>query len=102
MTNLIELILTWGRQGHTTDTTGYFTAEQVEQLRRHLNAEHRNQNRRVYGSRNQGYELMLPNNERIGVTNGYGSGFVIYYRQAQPAYFMPETKIPMTAFGETK
>lgn len=98
MTDLIELILTWGRQGHTHDTTGHFSAEQVERLRRYLNSEMRNQNRRVYGQPNKGYELVLPNNERVGVTNGYAQGFVIYYRQAMPAYFMPERKIPMTAF----
>lgn len=98
MTDLIEAILKLGRaRGDFTDTAGSFDQRQVEQLRQYLRREYVSGNRAVSGSWRKGYEMSI-GNERVGVTNGHGP-FRIYYHKVQP-FFLPKTKIPMTAFAK--
>lgn len=82
-TGLIQTVLDWGRGQSTTspvDTNRYFSSEQTETLRRALRCEYVQRNPAVAGSWRKGYELAI-GSEHIGVTNGYSSGFRIYYRR---------------------
>jgi len=81
----IEDIINWGREhardGHARDLTGHFTREQVEQWRRDLRRRYKDGERHIDGDFRRGYEVVTDTGEAVGLTNGYGPGFVVYYRQ---------------------
>ena len=82
---LIAQVLAWGREqnsNHVVDNIGYFDRCQTEQLRRLLRSEFTKNNYNVYGSWRKGYELTV-GNEYVGVTNGHGSHFRVYYRRSK-------------------
>lgn len=80
---VLAQVLAWGRnsnQAHIVDRDGHFDRDQTEQLRRLLRGEFTRNNYNVCGSWRQGYEMTI-GNERVGVTNGHGSQFRVYYRR---------------------
>lgn len=83
---MIENILAWGRQNYTgnssvKDLSGYFDRADVEKWRKELRRQYLDGNRQVDGDTRHGYELEVNDHEAIGLTNGYGPGFVVYYRR---------------------
>ena len=82
---IIDRVLAWGRgqnSNHVVDASGHFDRRQTEQLRRLLRSEFTKNNYNVYGSWRKGYELTV-GNEYVGVTNGHGSHFRVYYRRSK-------------------
>lgn len=83
---MIENVLAWGRQNYTgngsvKDLDGHFDRAEVEKWRKELRRQYLDGNRQIEHSYRQGYEVTLNDYEAIGLTNGYGPGFVVYYRR---------------------
>jgi hypothetical protein len=88
---MIDQILDWGRANangskKAIDTAGHFDRSQTEAWRKELRRRFKDGERHIDGSWRQGYELVLPTGEAIGVTNGHASHFVIYYRKGAIYY----------------
>lgn len=81
---LLTNVVLWGRQQDTSkhrtviDTTGQMDAES---LRRWLRNAYKCGTDGILGSWRKGYEINLCTGEVVGVTNGHGSRFKVYYRR---------------------
>jgi len=83
-------ILQWGRKhavdGVARDIKGHFNKNQVEKWRKELRGRYLDGDRHVDGDYRHGYEVVTNTGEAVGLTNGYSSGFVVYYRQGALYY----------------
>lgn len=85
LTNLVQSVCEWGRQSDRDRISDYdrqrFGDVFTERLRKHLHTL-RNQPE-VNGQTNNGYELLTPTGEHVGVSRDkYTKQFHVYYRPA--------------------